>query len=87
MTINIYPAKAPIDILIQENPNITYVDLGECEEKLKAEYNLSPETKFYILGVDSTNKVGKTAINYFNYEIYLENGTTIKDLSACNELK
>ena len=45
-TINIYPTKAPLEILVQKNPNITYIDLGDCEDKLKSEYNLPNETKF-----------------------------------------
>ena len=39
-TINIYPTRAPLEILVQKNPNITYIDLGDCEDKLKSEYNL-----------------------------------------------
>ena len=87
IVLNIYPAKIPKEVLLEENSKITYIDLGDCEEKLKSHYNLSPETKLYILGIDSPGENGKSSINIFNYEIYLQNGTQIKDLSVCNETK
>ena len=85
IVLNIYPAKIPKEVVLEENSNITYIDLGDCEEKLKSHYNLPPETKLYILGIDSPGENGKSSINIFNYEIYLQNGTQIKDLSVCNE--
>ena len=87
MTLNIYPTKAPKDILLEKNQNLTLVDLGDCEDKLKAEYYLPQETKLYILGIDSPNIKGKSSINVFNYEIYLQNGTQLEDLSVCNDSK
>ena len=86
-TVNAYPSELPADTLIQKYPNLTYIYLGDCEEKLKAEYHLSNDTKLYILGIDSPNIYGNSSINIFNYEIYLKNGTQIKNLSACNEVK
>ena len=76
--LNIYPAKIPKEVLLEENSNMTYIDLGDCEDKLKSHYNLPPETKLYILGIDSPGEKGKSTINIFNYEIYLQNGTQIK---------
>ena len=85
--LNTYPTEVSKDDLIKNFPNLTHVYLGECENKLKEEYNLPNDTKLYILGIDSPNLSGNSSINVFNFEIYLKNGTQIKDLSACNESK
>ena len=85
--INTYPTEASKDDLISNFPNLTYVDLGECEDKLKEEYNLTNDTKLYILGIDTPNLSRNSSINVFNFEIYLKNGTQINYLSACNESK
>ena len=85
IAINIYPAKIPINTLVDNNPNLTYIDLGDCNDKLKARYNLSSETELFILGIDSPNLSGNSAINVYNYEIYLKNGTQLEDLSVCDD--
>ena len=82
-----YPVDSPKENLIEEYPNITFVNLGECEYKIKADYNLLNDTKLYILGIDSPNLYHNSSINAFSYEIYLRNGTQLKDLSACDESK
>ena len=78
-----YNSEKDINELIQKFPNLSYVDLGNCKDKLKSAYQLPKETKLYILGIDSPNLYGNSSINAFNYEIYLKNGTELKDLSAC----
>jgi len=82
--LNAYPAEEDIDKLIEKYPFITYVDLGECKDNLKYVYKLPNDTRLYILGIDTPNLYGNSTINVFNYEIYLKNGTQLKDLSACN---
>ena len=82
--INIVPAEISIEALNEKYPEITTVDLGECGEKLKSEYNQD----LYILGIDSPNLYGNSSINIFNFEIYLKNGTQIKDLNKiCQDKK
>ena len=82
--INAFSADASMENLIKKNPSLTFVDLGECKNKLKGAYNLPPDTQFFIIGIDSPCLYDNSSINIFNYEIYLKNGTQIKDLSACN---
>ena len=84
VTLNAYPAEEDINELIDKYPNLTYVDLGDCKDKLKLAYKLPNETKLYILGIDTPNLYGNSTINVFNYEIYLKNGTELEDLSLCN---
>ena len=87
VALNAYPVEEDIEELIEKNPNLTYVDLGDCKNKLKIEYKLPDDTKLYILGIDTPNLYGNSTINVFNYEIYLKNGTQLEDLSACNNSK
>ena len=74
VVLNAYEVEEDIDELINKYPNLTYVDLGDCKEKLKLAYRLPNDTKLYILGIDTPNLYGNSTINVFNYEIYLKNG-------------
>ena len=87
VTLNAYPAEEDIEELINKYPNLTFVDLGDCKDKLKLAYKLPSDTKLYILGIDTPNLYGNSTINVFNYEIYLKNGTQLDDLSSCNQSK
>ena len=85
--LNVYSTEQDIDKLIDKYPHITYVDLGECKEKLKYAYKLPNDTELYVIGIDTPNLYGNSTINVFNYEIYLKNGTQLEDLSACDDTK
>ena len=82
-----YPLNISQETLIEKNPNLTYIDLGNCKYKLIEAYNLDNETELFVLGIDSPNININSSINVFNYEIYLKNGTQLKDLTPCNETK
>ena len=84
VALNAYPSVEDLEDLINEYPNLTYVNLADCKDKLKYAYKLPNETILYILGIDTPNLYGNSTINVFNFEIYLKNGTQLKDLSACN---
>ena len=64
------------------NSNFSYIELGECENELKNYYKLPNETILYILGIETPDKNKKSAINTYNYRVYLENGTEL-NLSIC----
>ena len=87
ITINAYNTEEDIDELMKINPNLTYVDLGDCNDKLKQAYNLPSDTKLFVLGIDTPNLLKSSSINNFNFEIYLSNGTQIKNKSACENIK
>ena len=87
ITINGYFAEDNIDQLIKENPNLTFLDLGHCSPILKSAYNLPLDTKLFILAIDIHDFSGNSSINKFDYEIYLNNGSQLKDLSPCYGLK
>ena len=87
ITINGYSAEDNMDQLIKENPNLTFVDLGDCGSELKSAYSLPFDTKLFILAIDSPEFSRNSSINKFDYEIYLNNGTQLKDLSPCFGLK
>ena len=85
--ISIYYADNKIEELIKKNPYSTFIDLGECGDLLKKFYELPLETELRILVIDCPNKNNITSISDFSYEIYLENGTQLKNLSICQKIK
>ena len=87
ITINAYNSEEDVDELIKINPNLTFVDLGDCNNKLKQAYNLPSDTKLFVLGIDTPSLIKSSSINNFNFEIYLSNGTQIKNLSVCENSK
>jgi hypothetical protein len=87
VVLNAFSADTPLDQLINKYPNLTFVDLGECKEKLKNAYNLPQNAKLYIIGIDIPNLYGNSSVNIFDYEVYLRNGTQLDDFSACNGLR
>ena len=87
IAINAFSADASMENLIKKNPDLTFVDLGDCKKKLIGAYNLPPDTQLFIIGIDSPCLYDNSSISVFNYEIYLKNGTQIKDLSACDGTK
>ena len=86
-TLHGYSVEENIDDLIKQFPNLTFVYLGDCGEKLKKAYGLSSNEKLLVLIEDKPNQDNSNSINIFNFDVYLENGTQLKDLSACNDVK
>ena len=87
VTLSAVCSDISLDILKQKYQNLTYVNLAGCKNKLLESYGLSSDTKLYIIGIDMTNLKQDSSINLFNYEVYLENGTQLKDLSPCDDTK
>ena len=78
-----YNNKSNLDDTLKNYTNLSILYLNQCEDKLKEKYNLSPEEKIYVLGIDSPNLIKRSPTNVYNFEIFLENGTQIEDLSIC----
>ena len=66
--------------------NYSLLFLNDCKDLLKKANKLADDTQLFILQMESTDKVKKSAINSYNYGIFLENGTQL-DLSACEGSK
>ena len=86
VSIYIYYNQSSVDEVFKVYTNLSVIYLNDCENKIKEKYNLSPEEKLYILGIDSPNIFKESPVNVYNYEIFLENGTQIKDLSMCENI-
>jgi surface protein len=86
-TMHGYNVEDNMDDLVKQFPNLTFIYLGECGEKLKNAYSLSSDAKLLVLIEDKPNSNSKSSINNFDFDVYLENGTQLKDLSACNDVK
>ena len=70
----------------QIRDNITTIDLGECENKLKHEYNISKNDSLYILKVDRiVDNMQK--IEYEVYYNFSSNNLTKLNLTVCKDIK
>ena len=87
VVLNAFSVDASLEELIEKNPNLTFIELGECKQKLIEAYNLPQNTKLYIIGIDIPELYGNSSINNFDYEVFLKNGTQLDDFSSCDGLK
>ena len=67
-----------------ENPNISSIDLGECEDILKNNSGLSENEDLIIYKVDIKNK--DLSQTYVQYEIYDPKTLNIISLDACKDI-
>ena len=72
------------------NNNKTYIDLKECEDQLRYEYNISYDEDFFIKKIDITQdglRISKIEYDIY-YKIYDINGTYLKklNLSVCKDI-
>ena len=67
------------------NPNISSIDLGECENLLKIHYNISNEEPLIIVKTDIKNS--DLSSTYVQYEIFDPYTLDKLDLKYCNEVK
>jgi len=70
----------------QINDNTTIIDLGECENKLKNEYNIPKQDSLYILKIN----ILVDNIQKIEYEVYYkfsENNFTKLNLTVCKDIK
>ena len=65
--------------------NLSYVDLGECENILKNAYGISSQQSLIILKTDIISN--DTNGRYVQYEIYNPNNYEKLDLSLCKNIK
>ena len=66
--------------------NVSTIDLGECEYKLKGKYNISLNDSLYILKIEAY--LNDMKIPKIEYEVYypLNNNFTKLDLSLCKDI-
>ena len=70
----------------QIRDNITIIDLGECENKLKHEYDISKNDSLYILKIDRiVDNMQK--IEYEVYYNFSSNNLTKLNLTVCKDIK
>ena len=74
--INEYPSSSSIQT------NLSEIDLGDCEYKLKEENNIPQNEKLILLQIE-TKIIGQPTSN-LEYYVYSSNGTLL-DLSICSD--
>jgi len=67
-----------------QDSNYTILFLNECEDLLKKEYKLGDGEDLFVLQIESKSQ--NSAINSYNYGIFLENGTQL-NMSICEGKK
>ena len=68
-----------------DDPNISSVDLGACESRLKGQYNISENDSLIMLKIDLSND--EHTQKYVYYEIYDPYEHTQLNMSYCEDLK
>ena len=76
-----YSSDTDPQILDRLFPNLTIVNMNECQNKLIAENIIDNETKIIIEGNQDMND-----FNNFSYELYLDNGTKLNK-SLCENTR
>ncbi len=66
------------------NLNVSYIDLGECENKLKEVYNIPKEYELIIFKIDIQNT--NRTLTYVQYEVYNPVTFNQLDLDVCNNM-
>ena len=79
-----YSSKTDLDTLINLNPNLTFINLEECVNKLLVENYIKENSDLLIIVQENFNISNK---DNFNYEIYTKDGTKIANLSICDNTK
>jgi hypothetical protein len=69
-----------------QDSKYTLLYLNECGDFLKKEYKLDDSEELFILQIESKNQNKNSAINSYNYGIFLENGTQL-NMSKCDGKK
>ena len=85
ISIYSYYNQSSINEILKKYSNISILYLNDCEDKIRQKYNLDKDEKIFILGIDSPYKFKKSPTNVYNFEIILENGTQVEDLSICKD--
>ena len=70
----------------QINDNVTTIDLGRCETKLKDEYNISMNESLYILKIELLEDY-EHKIDYEVYYNFSTNNLTKLNLTFCKNIK
>ena len=81
----IFEVSAIEDQLKSDNKDISNVDLGLCELRLKSKYNISDSQNLIIFKIDIKNLEESTT--YVKYEIYHPETLKKLELDICSDLK
>ena len=68
------------------NPDLTFLNLKDCEKELIKENLLDDNSDLIILGKQSANIYNNSLVNSFDYEIYTRKGEKISNLSICENI-
>ena len=67
------------------NPNVSTIDLGECENRLRNKYNISKDKSLIIVKTDIKSE--DLSSTYVQYEVYHPISKELLNLEICNNVK
>ena len=81
----IFEVSTSKDQIISKNKNISNIDLGKCEQRLKVLNNISESKDLIIFKIDT--KCLNQSTTYVQYEIYNPDNYKKLEMSLCKDLK
>ena len=81
----IYSTKDDINELSLKYSNLTFINLGNCVNDLIKYYNYPDDSIFYIIGIDSPNKLSNSSINDYQYIVVDEKGDELDIKKICKQ--
>ena len=66
-----------------DNPNVSSIDLGQCEQELKSHYGITEDLIVFKIDMKSEDLTQ----TYVQYEIYDPRNFTVLNLSVCKDMK
>ena len=82
-----YSSKSNIYNLSLLNPNLTFISITDCEQKLIKEHYLTQNSELIILGKQEPSHSENSVIYDFDYQIHFDNGTILDKINLCNNTK
>ena len=79
--ISCYSPQTDLDTLISLNPNLTYLNLNECIDKITSQDSSYEISDLLIVVTEYYNLTSK---NNINYEIYTKDGKAVANVSICD---
>ena len=84
-TFQIFKYGLDLNNINSSYSNSTIIDLRECEKRIYEYYGLIENENLYITSEVYQTKDPNKATNDFIFNVYLKNGTRIKDFSMCKD--
>ena len=80
-----YSSDIDTNDLIAIKQNLIFINFSKCRDILISEGIINENSEVLIISKQKLNNLDFSLMNNFNYEVYIENGTKINDISICEK--